>query len=170
MRRLRSLTATLSLRTNLSTSAVARPSFQSHTRLRKKLSPANDDVSQRTRDSIVQSPTVFSPFDFTDEDYAKFSVTYIGSAALEPPLSQQSVLDTMMVFSEQGTAAGQAAITRNSVDMQVSALGINLSDRRRKTLHQQKLPPVNNWKVTVLIRAMTTTLHLHLEGLATHRV
>lgn len=140
MRRLRSLTTSLSQRTHPSTSAVTRPSFQSHTQLHKKLSPANNDIPQRKRDSVVHSPTIFSPFDFTNEDYAKFSVTYIGSAALNPPLSQQSVLDALRVFSEQGTAAGQAAIMRNSIDMQVSALGINLSDRKRKLFINRNYP------------------------------
>ena len=141
VRRLRSLTSSLSQRTHASTSpSASRPSFQSHTQLHKKLSPANNDIPQRKRDSIVQSPTIFSPFDFTDEDYAKFSVTYIGSAALNPPLSQQSVLDALRVFSEQGTAAGQAAITKNSIDMQVSALGINLSDRKRRLFINRNYP------------------------------
>ena len=139
VRRLRSLTNSFSQRTHPSTATVTRPSFQSHTQLHKKISPAND-IPQRRRDSITQSPTIFSPFDFTDEDYAKFSVTYVGSAALDPPLSQQSVLDALRVFSEQGTAAGQAAIVKNSIDMQVSALGINLSDRRHKLFINRNYP------------------------------
>lgn len=137
VRRIRSLTATLSQRTNLS-SSVTRPSFQSHTQVHKKLSPAHD-VPQRRRDSI-QSPTILSPFDFTDEDYAKFRLTYIGSASLDPPLTRQSVVDAMSKFSEHGTAAGQAAKVRNSVSMQVSALGINLSDKTHKLFVNRNYP------------------------------
>ena len=118
---------------------MTRPSFQSHTQLHKKLSPAANDIPQRRRDSIG-SPTIVSPFDFTDEDYAKFVVTYIGSAALDPPLTRQSVLEAMNVFNERGTAAGQAAIVRNSVCMQVSALGINLSDKKRKLFINRNYP------------------------------
>jgi hypothetical protein len=67
-------------------------------------------------------------------------VTYIGSAALAPPLSQQSVLDALRVFGEQGTAAGQAAVVKNSIEMQVSALGINLSDRKRRLFINRNYP------------------------------
>lgn len=117
---------------------MTRPSFQSHTQLHKKLSPAHD-VPQRRRDSI-NSPTVFSPFDFTDEDYAKFRVTYIGSAALDPPLTRHSVVDAMNKFSEHGVAAGQAAVTKNSIVMQVSALGVNLTDKKRKLFVTRNYP------------------------------
>ena len=119
-------------------SSVTRPSFQSHTQLHKKLSPAHD-IPQRRRDS-VSSPTIFSPFDFTDEDYAKFRVTYIGSAALEPPMTQTSVVDAMNKFSEHGVAAGQAAVAKNSINMQVSALGINLSDKKHKLFVNRNYP------------------------------
>ena len=139
VKRIRSLTASISQRTNLSTSStVTRPSFQSHTQLHKKLSPTHD-VPQRRRDS-VQSPTILSPFDFTDEDYAKFPVTYIGSAALDPPLTRQSVVEAINKFGEHGTAAGQAAVVKNSVDMQVSALGINLSDKKHKLFVNRNYP------------------------------
>lgn len=127
-----------SQRTHPSLTTTTRPSFQSHTQVHKKLSPAND-IPQRKRDS-VQSPTIFSPLDFTDEDYAKFPVTYVGSAALDPPLTQQSVLEAMRVFDEHGTAAGQAAVVKNSIDMQVSALGINLSDKKHKLFVNRNYP------------------------------
>ena len=136
VKRLRSITMSLSQRTSLST--VSRPSFQSHTQLHKKLSPAHD-IPQRRRDSI-NSPTIFSPFDFTEEDYAKFRVTYIGSAALEPPMTQRSVVDAMNKFSECGIAAGQAAVAKNSINMQVSALGINLSDKKHKLFINRNYP------------------------------
>ena len=138
VRRLRSLTNTLSQRTLVGVPSATRPSFQSHTQLHKKLSPAND-IPQRRRDSVT-SPTIVSPFDFTDEDYAKFHVTYVGSATLDPPLTQQSVVEAMNVFSERGTAAGQAAVVKNSVCMQVSALGINLSDKKRKLFIYRNYP------------------------------
>ena len=138
VRRIRSLTATLSQRANLSSSSVTRPSFQSHTQLHKKLSPTHD-VPQRRRDSI-QSPTILSPFDFSDEDYAKFRLTYVGSASLDPPLTRQSVVDAMNKFSEQGTAGGQAAKVKNSISMQVSALGINLSDKTHKLFVNRNYP------------------------------
>ena len=118
---------------------AARPSFQSHTQLNKKLSPVND-LPPRRRDSINTSPTIPSPLDFTDEDYAKFSVTFIGSATLNKPLTRHSILDALAAFNECGTAAGQAAITKNVIEMQVSAIGIILSDKKHKLFVNRNYP------------------------------
>lgn len=127
------------LTTNSTSYTATRPSFQSHTQLHKKISPTSD-IPPRRRDSINSSPTILSPLEFTEEDYAKFSVTFIGSATLDKPLTRQSILDALAAFNESGTAAGQAAITKNVIDMQVSALGINLSDKKHKLFVNRNYP------------------------------
>ena len=78
--------------------------------------------------------------DFTEEDYAVFAVTYVGSAALDRPLTRQSLLDALRVFEEEGVAAGKAAIAKHVVHMQVSSLGITLTDKKHKLFINRNYP------------------------------
>lgn len=130
VKRIRLLTMSLSSRTLSTPPTLTRPSFQSHTILRQHLSQV-EDIPLKKRDA-VQNSLFISPQSITEEDYARFSVTYIGSATLDIPFSKASVLDALRAFSEAGVAAGQAAITKNIIDMQISSLSISLSDRTHK--------------------------------------
>ena len=143
IKRLRSLT----MSNRLATSVHSQPSFVSHAPLLRQLSPAHD-VPQRKRD-LVQTPSshslshahsVVSPLDFTEDDYAKFMVNYVGSAVMDRPLSQQSILDALRSFEEAGVAGGQAAVQKNVIHMQVSSLGINLTDKKHRLFVSRNYP------------------------------
>lgn len=126
LKRLRSLTAS---------NPKSTPTFVSHTTLLRETS----DSPPRQRDSI-RNATVMSPLDFTEEDYAQFSVNYIGSATLAPPMTPWSVVDALELFSNEGVAKGQAAVPKNVIQMQISALGINLSDKKHKLFVNRNYP------------------------------
>ena len=126
LKRLRSLTIA-----QRSSSPAA--SFVSHTPLLKQPSSSRDQPQHHPGH-------VLSPLDFTDEDYARFSVNYVGSAALELPLTPQSVLEAITVFNEEGVAAGQAAVQGNVIHMQVSSLGINLTDKKHRLFVNRNYP------------------------------
>ena len=81
-----------------------------------------------------------SPFDFSDEEYAKFQVTYLGSATQDYTLSQHSVEDALYRFSNKGTSGGQAAVVKNTISLQVSSLGINLTDKSKKLFINRNYP------------------------------
>ncbi len=117
--------------------ANSNPSFVAHTPLLRQHSTTTTDPPPSKRDSIRN--TVLSPLDFCEEEYAKFSVNYVGSATLAPPMTQQSVLDALELFTE-GMAKGQAAVPKNVIQMQVSALGINLSDRKHQLFVNRNYP------------------------------
>jgi len=99
-----------------------------------------------TVDETVQAPpsggsvSLPSPLDFTDEEYAKFQVTYLGSSTQDYMLSQHSVEDALYQFSKDGTSSGQAAIVKNVISLQVSSLGINLTDKSKKLFINRNYP------------------------------
>lgn len=138
LKRFRSLTMSLSNRHAVSPPTPTRPSFQSHTYLHKQLSPAND-IPPKKRDAI-QNPLLVSPRNITEEDYARFTVSYVGSASLYLPFTRDSALDALQAFEEGGVAAGQAAFSKNSIEMQVSALSVSLTDKSHKLFVTRNYP------------------------------
>lgn len=76
----------------------------------------------------------------TEEDYACFTVTYVGSTNTEPPFTQQAILDALQSFGTRGAAGGVAFVPKNSVSMQVAALGITLSDQSRLLFVSRNYP------------------------------
>ena len=93
--------------------------------------------SIRKKDEV----TAFSPgAGLSDEDYARFTVTYVGSTNTETPFTQQAIVDAMLSFSRHGIAAGQATVTKNSISMQVAAFGITLSDQSRQLFVTRNYP------------------------------
>ncbi len=122
---------TISNRASVAPPTPTRATFQSHTYLRKQLSPLANDLPQKQRDA-VQNPLLVSPLDYTDEDYARYTVTYVGSASLYLPFSRECVLDALKAFEEGGVAMGRAAVPKNSIEMQVSSLSISLTDKTHK--------------------------------------
>ena len=128
----------LSNRHAVSPPTPTRPSFQAHTYLHKQLSPASD-LPPRRRDA-VQNPLLVIPQNITEEDYARFTVTYVGSASLYLPFSRDSILDALQMFEEEGMAAGLAAYSKNSVDLQVSALSVSLTDKSHKLFVTRNYP------------------------------
>lgn len=85
----------------------------------------------------VPSP---SPLELGEDEYAKFSVTYVGSATRDSPLTPDCVEDAMVLFSTDGTAGGQAAVAKNTVQLQVTSLGVNLTDRSRRLFIHRNYP------------------------------
>ena len=132
--RIRSLTSSISQLTSHSSPSLPSPSFQSHMQQDDpSMSPIHRTKS-KVRDSII------SPLDFTEEDYAKFPVTYIGSATQDHPLTRHSIEEALNQFASEGKAAGQAAVLKNIVYFQISVLGINLADKTRKLFIHRNYP------------------------------
>lgn len=90
---------------------------------------------------MVIVPTIVPTVnDFSEEDFAKFSLTYIGTANLSVPFTRMSILQALNMFQERGVAAGMAPTSKNSIDMYVSSLGINLSDKTQKMFVNRNYP------------------------------
>ena len=94
--------------------------------------------SSPTASFVSHTPLLKQPS--SSRDYARFSVNYVGSAALELPLTPQSVLEAITVFNEEGVAAGQAAVQGNVIHMQVSSLGIDLTDKKHRLFVNRNYP------------------------------
>ena len=114
------------------------PSFQSY--IGKSHSTSSIlDIPQKRKDLVnIQNPT--SSLDFPEEDYARFLVTYIGSANMEAPFTSESIIKSLEVFEESGVAAGMAAVPKNTITMHVSALGINLIDKKHQMFINRNYP------------------------------
>lgn len=126
VKRLQSFTSSISQLTSSSTttpSSMPSPSFQSH------MQPA----------TIPPSP-IPSPLEFSEDNYVKFQVTYVGSATSDSPLTQHCIEDSLTLFAAKGMAAGQAAIIKNTISLQVSSLGVNLTDKSRKLFVHRNYP------------------------------
>lgn len=78
--------------------------------------------------------------DFTEEEYARFSVHYVGSATLDPPFTTNSIIKALQVFSQSGVAGGKAAVPKNVISMQISALSIMLIDKKHKLFINRNYP------------------------------
>lgn len=125
------------------------PSFQCHTHpLENTIAhfPSSTSSSTSNNDSINNNfttrsgGTILSAVDFSEEEYAKYLVTYVGSATQDYPLSQHSIQDALDRFSTEGTVAGQATVSKNIVHLQVSSLGIRLKDKSRKMFMHRNYP------------------------------
>jgi hypothetical protein len=81
-----------------------------------------------------------SPFDFSDEQFVRYSVCYVGSATQETALTRQSVGGAVSKFSANGTAAGRAAVVKNTIQMHISSVGINLIDKSCKLFVTRNYP------------------------------
>jgi hypothetical protein len=103
------------------------PSHHPHTS--HKHSPSQSDLS---------SP--LSPLDFPEEQYARFPVTYVGSAVTEPPFTPASLARSLSAFREGGVAAGRAAVVKNVIQMHVSPGGINLIDKKHRLFVNRNYP------------------------------
>ena len=149
--RIKSLTCSIAQLSSSQTSTLSSsltmpyPTFQSHllesSTTQSPPSLPTQTVSSATGNtSYIGSGAIQSPFEFSDEEYAKFQVTYLGSATQDHVLSQHSVEDALYQFSKDGMSAGQAAVTKNTVSLQVSSLGINLTDKSKKLFVHRNYP------------------------------
>lgn len=117
---------------------ASQPTFVSHT------PPSQSPVSTpgRTADSSEDSikSTLLSPLEIPEEDFVRFSVTYVGSAVVKLPFSSSSLTQALALFQEGGIAAGRAAVVKNVVQMHISALGINLIDKKHRLFVNRNYP------------------------------
>lgn len=116
---------------------VSQPSFVSHTP--PPHSPTTSSSSPSSSDTSFKA-TPLSPLDIPEEQFARFSVTYVGSAVTEPPFSPASLAHSLSVFQEGGIAAGKAAVSKNVIQMHVSSLGINLVDKKHRLFVNRNYP------------------------------
>ena len=96
------------------------------------------EVSSKRKNSVSNLASVAGG-EFP-EDFARFSVHYVGSANLDPPFTADSVVKALRMFSESGVAGGKAAVPKNVVTMQVSASSIMLIDRKHKLFVNRNYP------------------------------
>ena len=162
-RRLRSFTSSITQITSLSTSpasappSLPSPSFRSHmlTGTQQDHTPSPSPLSTSSQQSPGgggggggrsslrkkdSTSSLTSPLDLGEDDYARFSVTYIGSATRDSPLTLHCIDDALSLFAEKGTAAGQAAVQKNTIQLQITSLGINLTDKSRKLFIHRNYP------------------------------
>ncbi len=111
------------------------PSFQSHVRPER----SSPSPSSSTNDAVPTKKNALS--EFGEDEYAKFSVTYVGSATQDwADLTQDSIDDALRLFELDGMAGGRAAIVKNVIDLQISPLGINLTDNKQKLFVHRNYP------------------------------
>lgn len=125
---------------NTTSTSPLSSSFQSYVSSQQITSSMVSDIPLKRKNCVVQPSPLQSSFDSTDDDFAKFSVTYVGSANLEGPFGPSLITEALVTFREGGVASGMAPIAKNSVTMQVSALGINLSDKKHKMFINRNYP------------------------------
>lgn len=115
---------------------ASQPTFVSHT------PPSQSPVSGRTADTSEDSikSTLLSPLEIPEEDFVRFSVTYVGSAVVKLPFSSTSLTQALALFQEGGIAAGRAAVVKNVIQMHISALGINLIDKKHRLFVNRNYP------------------------------
>lgn len=111
-------------------------SFQSYVGSPRMI-PSYLDVPRKKKDFITVPTTVA---EFSEEDFVKFSVNYVGTCNLVGPFSSNSIVQALEAFQEGGVSAGMAPITKNCVSMHISLLGINLSDKKHKMFVSRHYP------------------------------
>lgn len=74
------------------------------------------------------------------EEYAKFTMCYIGSATLEGVVTGSTVYDALQAIEEGGVAAGAALVPKNQISFIASAMGITLLDPTQKMFITRHYP------------------------------
>lgn len=74
------------------------------------------------------------------EDYAKFTMCYIGSATLEGVVTGSTVYDALQALEEGGVAVGAALVPKNQISFVVSAMGVTLIDATQKMFITRHYP------------------------------
>ena len=128
-------TSSLTLVSPLNSSST----FQSYVSSQQISSSTGADVPHKCKNSVT-IPKPLSSFESAEEDFAKFSVNYVGSANLDAPFSSQSIINSLEKFKEGGTKVGQASVPKNTVIMHISSLGINLTDKKQKMFINRNYP------------------------------
>lgn len=74
------------------------------------------------------------------EEYAKFTMTYIGSATLEGVVTGSTVFDALQAIEEGGVAGGAALVAKNQITFVTAANGITLVDPSEKMFFTRHYP------------------------------
>ncbi len=130
-------------------------SFQSYLSSSQQISSSTVvDIPQKRKNSVILPKAATSSFDTADEDFAKFSVSYVGSANIDEPFNSDCILLALKKFEEGGVAVGMASIPKNTIIIHISSFGINLTDTKQKLFINRNYPqkqiighsvcPVNN--------------------------
>ena len=100
------------------------------------------DIPRKRKDGVTVPTINPSVSDFSEEEYVKFSLSYVGTANLPTPFTPQSILQALEAFNDRGVAAGMAPPIGNNniIGMYVSPLGINLSDKKQKNFVNRNYP------------------------------
>lgn len=117
---------------------ASQPTFVSHTPPPQS-PPCTPGRTPDTSEDSIKS-TLLSPLEIPEEDFVRFSVTYIGSAVVQLPFSSTSLTRALAVFQEGGIAGGRAAVVKNVIQMHISALGINLIDKKHRLFVNRNYP------------------------------
>ncbi|XP_019851749.1 PREDICTED: uncharacterized protein LOC109581780 [Amphimedon queenslandica] len=118
------------------------PSFQSYLSSTSHVQSSLLDVPRKRKDGVTVPTINPSVSEFSEEEYVKFSLSYVGTANLQTPFTPQSILEALEAFNEKGVAAGMAPPIGNNniIGMYVSPLGINLSDKKQKNFVNRNYP------------------------------
>lgn len=104
--------------------------FKSHIQGKDSNSPITSPGGKRSHLGLLSNP----------EDYAKFTMRYIGSATLDGVVTGSTVYDALQAIEEGGVAAGAALVPKNEISFVVSAMGVTLVDDTKKMFHRRHYP------------------------------
>lgn len=93
-------------------------------------------------DSPITSPAKGSDLSLLSnpEEYARFTMCYIGSATLDGVVTGSTVFDALQAIEEGGVAAGAALVPKNQISFVVSAMGVTLLDSTQKMFITRHYP------------------------------
>jgi len=97
------------------------------------------DHSPEPVKSPLGKPMAFSKLSYPEE-YAKFTMTYIGSTTLEGVVTGSTVFDALQAIEEGGVAAGAAVVTKNQITFVAAANGVTLVDPSEKMFFTRHYP------------------------------
>ena len=112
-------------------SIPAESSFKSHIQAGgESTSPLASPSNRKSYLGLLSNP----------EEYAKFTMCYIGSATLEGVVTGSTVYDALQAIEEGGVAAGAALVPKNQISFVASAMGITLVDPTQKMFITRHYP------------------------------
>jgi len=104
--------------------------FKSHIQGKDNDSPVTSPGGKRSHLGLLSNP----------EEYAKFTMCYIGSATLDGVVTGSTVYDALQAIEEGGVAAGAALVPKNQISFVVSAMGVTLVDDTKKMFYTRHYP------------------------------
>ena len=93
-------------------------------------SPLTSPANRKSHLTVLSNP----------EEYAKFTMCYIGSATLEGVVTGSTVYDALQTIEEGGVAAGAALVPKNQISFVASSMGVTLVDPTQKMFITRHYP------------------------------